>query len=208
MKFIKWLISLFTPKKLPDVVIITPKNPLEEVPTKEEIDSFPKKKIAILIGHGAGDSGAICFNGIEEHAYNKQVAEYIESKLPVKLFFKTSSGWAPTYLKLAAFKPDISMELHLNSFNGKAMGCEVLCTSQKAKLLADSFNSKFSARFNRKNRGIKWLESGDRGYGNVKSASMLSGQAILIEAFFCDNKDEWIEPLTYAQFLVEWIHEL
>lgn len=31
MKFIKWLLGLFTPKKLPDVVVITPKNPLEEV---------------------------------------------------------------------------------------------------------------------------------------------------------------------------------
>lgn len=206
----QWLINLILSlfqKDKPKIETVSPViNP--EVPTKEEVESFPKKKIAILVGHGAGDSGAICWNGMEEHAYNKQVAEYVASKTPVRLFFKSSNGWAPTYLKLGAYNPDISIELHLNSFNGKAVGCEVLCTSQKAKHIANSFTASFCAKFSRKNRGIKWLESGDRGYGNVKSASMISGKAILVEAFFCDNKDEWIEPLTYAQFLVEWINEL
>jgi len=205
----QWLINLILSlfQKPKSVETVPPKKD-PEVPTKEEINSFPNKRIAILVGHGAGDSGAICFNGIEEHNYNKEVAMIISSKIPVKLFYKSKNGWAPTYLQIATYNPEICIELHLNSYNGKAFGCEVLCTSKKAEDLANSFAASFCAKFGRKNRGIKWLESGDRGFGNVKSASLISKKAILVEAFFCDNKSEWIEPLVYADWLIGWLNDV
>ena len=183
-----------------------------ELPVKESSDGSDKK-IAILIGHGQGDGGATCWNGTTEHDYNKKVAEIIKSKMPnVTLYFKSKVGdWAPVYVQMAVSRPDVSIELHLNAYNGQAKGCEVLITSEAARSLGEKFASMFCLKFGRVmrgSRGIKWLGNGDRGFGNVYSASKVSKKAILLESFFCDNKAEWIDPEVYAEFLIGFLKEL
>jgi N-acetylmuramoyl-L-alanine amidase len=198
---------------------VEPKLPVEtpvETPKPIEIPSVEtyqlNKKVAILVGHGAGDSGAMCFNGMAEHEYNKRVSQILQAKFPsLQVYFKSSvGGWAPVYAKLSMFRPDLSIELHLNAYNGKAFGCEVLITSEKARSLGELFSSRFCNQFGRTKRGtkgIKWLSSGDRGFGNVYSASKCSKVALLVEPFFCDNQNEYLSIEEYSEFLIQYIVE-
>lgn len=209
-----WFKGLFKKKISPTTVVKSPeeKNPIDEA-IKVPKPSAPigKAKIAILIGHGAGDPGASCWNKMTEHDYNKKVAMIVASKMPnVTLYFKQRiGGWAPVYAQMALLRPDISIELHLNAYNGKAVGCEVLITSEEARSLGEKYASMFCLEFQRVlrgARGIKKLGSGDRGFGNVYSASKVAKKAILVEPFFCDTKSEWIEPETYAAFLMKFLN--
>ena len=90
MKFIKWLIGLFTPKKLPDVVVITPKNPLEEVPTKEEVDNFPSIK---LDPHRVQEIKYVCakFYKNQERYRVVSIACGVPEKLIFALHYRESS---------------------------------------------------------------------------------------------------------------------
>ena len=189
---------------------------IPEQPKMEEVESFPKKKIAIIVGHGpkGKDGGANTWNGSNEFAYNSLVAEYVKSKSKhlVKVFYRGSTGIVGVAMEAVAWKPDCSIELHLNSFNGKAKGCEVLCLEgdNQSAILGRSFASEFTQKFDRVLRGeqgVKWLGSRDRGAASLKALSPIK-QSILIEPFFCDNKEEWIETSKYSEFLVEWIDGL
>lgn len=206
-----WIKSLFKKKKASAKEV-----PIPEQPTMEDAESFPKKKIAIIVGHGpkGKDGGANTWNGSNEFAYNSLVAEYVKSKSKhlVKVFYRGSTGIVGVAMEAVAWRPDCSIELHLNSFNGKARGCEVLCLSgdNESAVLGRSFASEFSQKFNRVlrgDRGIKWLASGDRGAASLKAVSPIK-QSILVEPFFADNKEEWIEAGEYARFLTDWMDKL
>jgi len=210
MKLLKWIISLFSKKEKEVVIIEEPvKKPIEIVPP-----SIPSgiKKLALLCGHGAGDSGAICFNKIEEHEYSKKVISLIKDKFPhleVRTYFKEKTyGWTRVHAQLALFRPDISLELHLNAASGSAIGFEFLITNEASRKFGEQMAASFGAKFGRKIRrekGINFLKSGDRGFLNVYSASKFSKISGIVEPFFCDNKAEWIEPEELAKFYVEFI---
>jgi N-acetylmuramoyl-L-alanine amidase len=196
--------------------IISKLKPVKSSPIKVGSEPTSIKKIALLVGHGAGDSGAVGWNRVEEHDYNSKVASILSSQQlgkEIKVFYKSKNGWASTYLEVAKFAPDLSIELHLNAANGKAYGCEVLVlngqnsTPTIGKSFALAFTQKFSRRV-RGDQGIKWISSGDRGYGNLVGASVVSTWSILVEPFFIDTESEWIEVSEYAKFFAEWIKGL
>lgn len=174
------------------------------------------RKIAILVGHGNGDSGAIGWNKVEEHNYNSFVAEFLaqtDLKKEIKVFYKSKSGWAGTYPRVLLFNPDLTIELHLNAANGKAVGCEVLCleNDESSASIGRQFALDFTTTFNRRMRGdkgIKWLDSGSRGYGNLVAAKAVSPKSILVEPFFIDTESEWISQHDYANFLIKFINNL
>jgi N-acetylmuramoyl-L-alanine amidase len=209
MKYLKWLIEFFTPKKTPDEVIIPPKKPLEEIPTKEDIDNT--LKIALIRGHGGADSGAVG-NGTSEVEFNTYVMEYVlkHTKRNVKCFYGDSSIKA--VLSSLIFRPDISIQLHLNSYNTQAHGCEVLVIDgdTKSYRIAESFAREFTLKFGRTMRrpeslGRKVLSSSDRGVASLKASV---GKRVLVEPFFIDNKNDFVPKEDYAKFLTKWINEL
>lgn len=170
-------------------------------------------KIALIIGHGNGDSGAMGFNGMSEFNYNSFVAEEVAKSLKqVELFYRGDEGIAGVGHLVEAFQPDISIELHLNAFNGKSEGCEVLClvSDGKAAELGRNFAEAFCKKFRRRVRadfGVKWIDKKDRGYFNLHSVESVP-KNILVEPFFVDNQNEWIEPNDYINFLIKWIGAL
>lgn len=175
----------------------------------------PIKKVAIIVGHGNGDSGAMGWNGVSEFDYNASVASAIEmspTEKEVKVFYRGSSGISGVAKQAVKWGADIVIELHLNAFNGKAKGCEVLClegdllSGEKAKSFSKLFCEKFN-RVKRRDAGVNWISSSDRGGLSLRSLSSTS-YAILVEPFFIDNKEEWIDPKEYAAFLKEWIKGL
>ncbi len=207
-----WIKKLFKKNKPTNSPI--EKNPIDEaIQVPKPLDPIGSGKVAILVGHGAGDPGATCWNGMAEHEYNKKVAAIIESRLPnVTIYFKSKiGGWSPTYAKLALSKPDLSIELHLNAYNGSAKGCEVLITGESSRSIGEMFAAEFCMKYQRVMRGakgIKKLGDGDRGFGNVYSANKSAKKSILVEPFFCDNKSEWIEPSDYAEFLISFLKKV
>lgn len=185
--------------------IPTPSNPS----TPSIPSTSGSKKIAILRGHGGGDSGATG-NGTSEVEYNTWVMQYIEANTPdnVKCFYGSSSMDAVN--KSLGFSPDITIQLHLNSYNGSAKGCEVLVIDgdTKSYAIAESFADAFTKKFNRVKRrpeanGKKLLDSSDRGVASLKATK--KGIKILVEPFFIDNKNEIVPREEYAKFFVEWL---
>lgn len=209
LNFIKAVLRFFQKDNSPKVVITEEaKKPKEEV-------IIGKKKIAIIVGHGHGDGGAETWNGSNEYNYNFFVSQKIKDSIQdkhIQVFLRDSSGIVGACKRVESWNPEVSIELHLNSFNKKAHGCEVLCLvgDVKSATLAMSFSKSFCSKFTRTLRGsqgVKWIDRSERGGLSLRNLSKVK-QKILVESFFCDNPDEWIEPEIYANFLIDWINGL
>lgn len=223
MKFLRLLLDLFKKKPKP---IETPKSdPIPTTPATP-VEVKLKKKYVVIVGHSFTDSGAIGvrraslsndeyhFTAIEkfkEFDYNLQVAKILKWELGIDYITRDNTGIVGAGLKVVAKKPDVCIELHLNSFKEDSKGCEVLVleddeySSIFGKFLAANFCKKFSRKL-RGEEGIKWIGAKDRGYTSLKVLQPIK-TAILFEPFFCSNKDEYIEIEDYTNFLIETIKE-
>ncbi|EJA6849406.1 TPA: N-acetylmuramoyl-L-alanine amidase, partial [Clostridioides difficile] len=105
---------------------------------------------------------------------------------------------------------DLLIELHLNSSGVGAFGTEVFYYSEKGKEYAQRVVDKLSKPFIRK-KGDK--EVGNRGVKLDKGLYILNSSkptAILIESFFCDNKEDYEKAKKFgyegiAKLIVEGI---
>lgn len=209
-----WIKNKLTPAKplkpAPEVI-----KPLEPIPNQEEVDNFPidkNLKIALIRGHGSDDSGAVG-NGTSEVEYNTWIMDYVSKKTRrnVKLFYGKKS--LDTVYKAVLWAPDVSIQLHLNSFNGSANGCEVLVLSGDTRSypLAEKFAKEFTQEFGRTLRrpeakGKKILSSADRGAASLRAAP--KGVKILVEPFFIDNKNDFVPKEEYAKFLTKFVDNI
>lgn len=157
-------------------------------------------KIGILVGHSILKSGACTSAGgyVLEYAWCKEVAPILANFLkvdgnvvnviicPERKF--TSKNEERTY-KLNLINGhgyDLIIELHLNSFDGSAKGTEVLYypTSKKSKEYAQRVNDKLDDIFF--DRDIK-------ARGDLYILRETDCNAILVESFFCDNKEDYLK---------------
>lgn len=222
MKLWKWFKSLFksTPTESPNSgnnspTKVPPVEPIPEIPTKDEVESFPvnsKMKIALVRGHGGSDSGAVG-NGTSEVEYNTWVMDYVTKNTTrnVKQFLGDSSLGAVA--KSLSFIPDVTIQFHLNSYNGSAKGCEVLVIDgdTKSYAIAEAFAKGFTERFGRvlrrpETKGKKMLSSSDRGVASLKASPI--GARILVEPFFIDNKQDFVSKEEYAKFVLDFVNKL
>jgi N-acetylmuramoyl-L-alanine amidase len=195
--------------------VITPPIKNEEPATTGTASKYGIKKIALIIGHGHGDPGAPGFNRMMEFDYNSKVARILEQKIKgkeIKLFWRGASGITGVNTSARLWDDDLSIELHCNSYNGKAKGCEVLTLkADKVSIkVGQDFAKAFCSKFGRVMRdgdGVKELSSSDRGHYSLALVND-PPPSILLEPFFIDNPDEWIDPEVYAQFLIDWISTL
>lgn len=231
MKILNWIKNLFK-KESPKAEAPSKPN-LPEIPDSSnssttsnsskpiESDLGPSvasrkiKKIAIIIGHGHGDTGAPSkWNSPikVEYDYNKIVAEHLKKTVKskeIRLFYRGATGITGVNTQVRLWDDDLSLELHCNSFNGKAHGCEILALSgdKESIKIGQDIAQDFCKRFNRKLRdgdGVKELKKKERGHYSL--ALVDDGYpSILLEPFFIDNPSEWIDPIVYAEFLREWI---
>ena len=213
----KWLIELIkalfgSKDPVDNGNVIPPAKPLPELPTPAEVGNFPFLKIALVRGHGGNDPGALG-NGTSEVEYNSWVMDYVASKTTRNLkCFKDDSS-IKAVLSSVSFKPDVTIQLHCNSYNKLAHGCEVLVidSDKKSYAIAEKFAKEFTIKFGRKLRrpeafGKKLLSSSDRGAASLKAT--LIGVKILVEPFFIDNKDDFLSKEEYAKFLLDFIERL
>ncbi len=89
------------------------------------------------------------------------------------------------------FNPDLAIELHANAFEGgKASGSEILISYYRDMqgIWIDDFVKGISRTLGIRNRFIKYIKKGDRGWYFLSKTKCLS---IITEPFFLDNKSDY-----------------
>ena len=158
-------------------------------------------RIALTVGHSllkngsyTSASGEDC-GGVNEYKYNKKlmkkVKKYLESDghsvdlyiCPEKVFTAASQEKSWKLTRLNAKNYDLVVEGHLNCYNGKAHGTEVLYVSKNGKKYAKRVQKTLvSAGFT------------DRDVQKRTNLYMLNGTkatTIMTESFFCDSKSDY-----------------
>jgi len=109
---------------------------------------------------------------------------------------------AKAYGELADMGVNFSIEPHENAYNKRVGGfeCLILAGDKTSEIYAQLYLSIMEKHFpNMHNRGLKTVQSGDRGYANLYAARKAGMKvAILSENFFIDNDKDWIEPKALA----------
>lgn len=149
---------------------------------------------AIIVGHTETQQGAINYLNETEFVFNSRIALKVQNKLldvyglSCKILFRPSGvGYmkqVETIVK-SALEANVKycMELHFNSINGKAFGCEVLVANTSeltdnrlADYITDLLNERLAIR-ERGNDGVVVVEKDHRGAGMLyalKEAGILS----------------------------------
>lgn len=153
-------------------------------------------KIAIPVGHSILASGACSSAGgyVQEYKYCKELAPLVKYYLelaghkvdviicPERKFEKPIEEKGYKLGKINGKGYDLVVELHLNAFNGNAKGTEVLYYSEKGKAFAQRVNDKLDDIFT--DRNVKQRK-------DLYILKQTDCPAILVEAFFCDNKEDY-----------------
>lgn len=160
---------------------------------EEKIDS--KSGICFIVGHTKESPGAYSdYFKLPEYLFWIQRLSRFEGackSLGVEFnFFLRDQGLSVAYEKatdwLEQFEKKCVVELHFNAFNKTATGGEVLVVSNTdyERAIATSVSRAMSMATTLKERPLKELKPGDRGYSLVTQVIYPS---ILIEPFFGDN---------------------
>ncbi|HBG4840127.1 TPA: N-acetylmuramoyl-L-alanine amidase [Clostridioides difficile] len=153
-------------------------------------------KICITVGHSILKSGA-CTSAdgvVNEYQYNKSLAPVLADTFrkeghkadviicPEKQFKTKNEEKSYKIPRVNSGGYDLLIELHLNASNGQGKGSEVLYYSNKGLEYATRICDKLGTVF--KNRGAKLDKS-------LYILNSSKPTAILIESFFCDNKEDY-----------------
>ena len=173
-------------------------------------------KLAIVVGHSKDKKGAYAVGPINQHEYdfNIEVAQNayqaaMLSGIQTKIFLRDSIGIVGAYKEVNKWADEntVCIELHFNSFNGKAQGTETLFDKDPVESIevAREVHEAVCALFDRRgklDRGLKLIDDG-RG---AKSLAECKVPGCLIEPFFGDNKNDAILAnslrLEYAKTIV------
>lgn len=175
------------------------------------------RKLAIVIGHEAKAKGAKATIPIDayEYDYNTEVAQamYRYAKnygIECKVFTRDGVGIRGAYNLVNEWAQGHNaccIELHFNSFDGKARGTETLCDDDPSESIefAREIQNAMCSLFKREgkqNRGIK-MNNG-RGDANLDACKIPS---CITEPFFGDNpldaKLGHVYKFEYAKVLVD-----
>ena len=159
-------------------------------------------KILIISGHGAGDSGA-CGCGYKEADLTRKAASILEGKLDAydcKVVRYPSARNCYEDNKRGEMQDSFSkyglvVEIHFNSYNGSAHGCECLYRPARMRNLAAKVSKAISEEgfFN---RGAKQRTD----LMNMNTCYRSGVPYILIETAFIDNKADMAR---YAKSIYE-----
>ena len=166
----------------------------------EEPESEDVMNYFICVGHADYGNGVISSadgtgcGGVNEYKYNKELAPYVVEWLK-KAGHKATLCIAPegqlhslndeiNYFIGEEGKQncDLSVQLHLNAFNGNAHGCEAYAYNEAGKEVAARICEKLWTIWD--NRGPQ-IKTGL--YWTRKTKA----KAVLIESFFCDSKSDY-----------------
>ena len=157
-------------------------------------------KYFICVGHANYGGGVISSadgtskGGVNEYKYNKELAPYVCKWLKVAGHEATlciapegqlhSLNDEIKYFIEEENKQnyDLSVQLHLNAFNGEAYGCEAYCYNANGLPEAQRISAKL---------GTVWHDRGAEERPGLYWTRKTKAKAVLVESFFCDNKDDY-----------------
>ena len=171
---------------------------------------FNVRKVGLIVGHTKKSPGANVVSTIQssEYFYNRQVAEKLEDIGAVDLVvYRDGIGIAGACKAIVESDVDLSIELHCNAANVLAVGCEALYYTNASKKIATIFCTDLCHEFKRKNRGAKYVVENGRGILNLQLLSDIP-YSILVEPFFGDNPNDYIEVEDYVNFLKAFIAKI
>jgi len=176
-------------------------------------------KIGIIVGHEENAPGVVATFPINlsEYHFNKTLSLEIyravqDAGYECRVFLRdrtTRDGVTKAVNSWISDDDGVSVELHLNAFDGKTRGTETLYSvhsddSKMLALLVQSYVCEALGRTGKSNRGLKILEFGDRGSSNLRK---MDHPACLVEPVFADNKDDAAllssQRLLYAESIAE-----
>lgn len=150
-------------------------------------------KVAIVIGHHKLGKGAYSkYFGLKEYDFYKRYQEQLKKYGDVFFHNYLLRGYNTRQKSMAKKTADYDLvfELHFNSSDGDASGCEALYyyRNKKTLKLAKVFCETYTDITGTRNRGAKPLVSdAQRGFGFVYHQKP---SAILLEPFFGDNIED------------------
>lgn len=166
-----------------------------EEPESEDVMNF-----FICVGHANYGNGVISsadgtgYGGVNEYKYNKELAPHVVEWLK-KAGHKATLCIAPegqlhslndeiNYFIGEEGKQnyDLSVQLHLNAFNGAAHGCEAYAYNEAGKEVAARICEKL---------GTIWDNRGPQIKTGLYWTRKTKAKAVLIESFFCDSKADY-----------------
>lgn len=158
-----------------------------------------KKKVALVIGHGATDPGAVNTdptNGMKtkEYDYNFYVVPRLvellkKSELIEPMLVKRDVSYSQLPAKINALNPNLIIEFHCNASAAlTAGGTETLYSgSVKGKPIAATLQTAMLNVFGLKDRGIKALDKDERGATLIFKTN---APCFIVEPFFISNEKE------------------
>jgi len=183
-------------KKTP-IVRTTPR-PLPDMP-----------RIAFVRGHEAKAQGAQSNDGLSEYDYwGKVLPEVVRRTVETKEFLRNGTNIRGAIRRALVWKPDIIIELHFNAYNTSVNGAEVLICDSSQRQIANDLLGAWLVFSNKLNRGVKMKSSGEAGYASVDEMRRGGVQGCLFEPFFGDNPNDYVEPETMVEFLVEFVNDM
>ncbi len=157
-------------------------------------------KYFICVGHANYGNGTISsadgtkYGGVNEYKYNKELAPYVckwlqtaghEAVLCIAPEGQLHSlNDEINYFITEEHKQnyDLSVQLHLNAFNGSAYGCEAYCYNANGLPEAQRISAKL---------GTIWHNRGAEARPGLYWTRKTKAKAVLVESFFCDNRDDY-----------------
>lgn len=156
-------------------------------------------KYFICVGHANYGGGVISsadgtkYGGVNEYKYNKELAPYVCKWLKAAgheavLCIAPEGQLHSLNDEIKYFigeenkgNYDLSVQLHLNAFNGEAYGCEAYAYSNAGLQVAQRISAKLGTIWHNRGAEIR----------NLYWTRKTKAKAVLVESFFCDNKDDY-----------------
>ena len=156
-------------------------------------------KFFICVGHANYGGGVISSadgtskGGVNEYKYNKELAPYVCKWLRAaghEAVLCIAPEGKLHYLndEINYFigeenegNYDLSVQLHLNAFNGKAYGCEAYAYSNAGLQVAQRISAKLGTIWHNRGAEIR----------NLYWTRKTKAKAVLVESFFCDSADDY-----------------
>lgn len=167
-------------------------------------------KIAFVIGHDKTSPGAYSQHlGKSEYIYNSEVASYLATIGDI--YKRPLGGGYHTQMKNLANQIngkgyDLVVELHFNSYNKQANGCEAVTYKGNTytRQLGEDFCTAVCRKYGTVNRGVK--ERTKEGRGGLFLA-LMDADAIIVEPFFGDHPEalKFENEAEYAQLIKDWL---
>ena len=157
---------------------------------------FSLKKIALIVGHDEISKGAINILRQYEYDVNFKLAHLISANIKFirsKVFTKYALNYQDQCKLVAAdcraWGANIAIEIHFNSYDTRTNGVEVLAINVNQFDMVKQLTRDISREYFIRNRGIKLVQNGDRGYYALKCLGDMGINPLLLEYCFGDSID-------------------